>query len=69
MVVVSPGTRVEVRRRFDDKWTRGFEIAACDDSNGGRLYKVKRRSDGSILPVQFKEDDLREERRRGTWWI
>lgn len=69
MVLMSPGTRVEVRRRFDDKWTRGFEIAACDDSNGHPLYKVRRRSDGSILPVEFNEDDLREERRRGTWWI
>ena len=32
-------------------------------------YKVRRRSDGSILPVLFDEDDLREERRRGTWWV
>ncbi len=69
MVSVKPGTRVEVRRRFDDKWTRGFEIAACDDSNGHVMYKVRRRSDGSILPVEFSEQDLREERRRGTWWI
>jgi hypothetical protein len=69
MVPVRPGTRVEVRRRFDDKWTRGFEIAGCDDTNGHAVYKVRRRSDGSILPVAFKEADLREERRRGTWWI
>ena len=34
-----------------------------------RVYKVRRRSDGSILPVLFDEDDLREERRRGTWWV
>ena len=33
------------------------------------MYKVRRRSDGSILPVLFDEDDLREERRRSTWWI
>jgi hypothetical protein len=30
---------------------------------------VRRRSDGSILPVMFTEDDLREERRRQTWWV
>jgi hypothetical protein len=63
------GTRVEVRTRFDRQWTRGFEIAECDDSNGAPEYKVRRRSDGSILPVMFKADDLREERRRSTWWI
>jgi hypothetical protein len=31
---------------------------------------VRRRSDGSILPVTFTEDDLREERRRQSmWWV
>jgi hypothetical protein len=69
IVWVRTGTRVEVRTRFESSWTRGFEIADCDDSQGGPLYKVRRRSDGSILPVTFKEDDLREERRRQTWWI
>ncbi len=64
------GTRVEVRNRFDASWTRGFEIAAVEPSNGdGPRYTVRRRSDGSILPVPFTEEELREERRRGTWWI
>ena len=69
MQTVRPGTRVEVRSRFESKWSRGFEIVECDDSNGSPVYKVRRRSDGSILPVTFSEDDLREERRRSTWWI
>ncbi len=65
-----PGTHVEVRSRFESRWSRGFEIAACEDTNTGpAVYKVRRRSDGSILPVPFTEDDLREERRRGTWWV
>jgi hypothetical protein len=38
-------------------------------ANNVAVYKVRRRSDGSILPVAFAEDDLREERRRSTWWI
>jgi len=66
---VRPGTHVEVRQRFDARWSRGFEIAEACDADGSQQYKLRRRSDGSILPVMFDEDDLREERRRSTWWI
>lgn len=69
MAVVKPGTHVEVRSRFEAHWSRGFEVAAIDESNSPPVYKVRRRSDNSILPVVFAEDDLREEHRRGTWWI
>ncbi len=68
-----PGTRVEVRSRFESKWTRGFEVAdrveTGRDGHGEPMYQVRRRSDGSILPVPFSEADLREENRRSTWWI
>lgn len=68
-----PGTRVEVRSRFESRWSRGFEVADLVDSErdgrGEPMYKVRRRSDGSILPVNFSEQDLREENRRSTWWI
>jgi len=72
---VRPGTRVEVRSRFESRWTRGFEVADRIDAENGEdgpgepMYKVRRRSDGSILPVPFSEADLREENRRSTWWI
>ena len=68
---VRPGTRVEVRGRFEAQWSRGFEIAEQADgpAGEGERYRVRRRSDNSILPVTFSADDLREERRRGTWWI
>jgi hypothetical protein len=70
---VRPGTRVEVRTRFEAKWSRGFEVAdrleAERDPDGRPMYRVRRRSDGSILPVSFSQSDLREENRRGTWWI
>jgi hypothetical protein len=69
MFGVKPGTRVEVRGRFEARWSRGFEIAAREDTTGDARYQVRRRSDGAILPVTFSEDDLREERRRSTWWI
>jgi hypothetical protein len=66
---MKPGTRVEVRSRFESKWARGFEVAEQVTTQGTPVYRVRRRSDGSILPVEFPEDDLREESRRGTWWL
>jgi hypothetical protein len=65
---VDPGTRVEVRSRFDASWARGFEIAEVL-ADAQPSYRVRRRSDGSVLPVLFTGDDLREERRRTWgWW-
>jgi hypothetical protein len=64
-----PGTRVEVRTRFERRWTRGFEVAAFDEDADPPAYRVRRRSDGSILPVAFPEDDVREEQRRSMWWV
>jgi hypothetical protein len=66
---VRPGTRVEVRSRFEAAWSRGFEVAERVGTGAASRYKLRRRSDGSILPVLFEENDLREERRRGTWWV
>ncbi len=64
--VLEPGTRVEVRDRFRGSWARGFELAEVDE--GG--LRVRRLSDGAVLPVVFDPDDVRVERRRkqGLWW-
>jgi hypothetical protein len=61
---------VEVRSSFEQRWTRGFEVSeVLQADEGERRYRVRRRSDGSILPVTFSDDDLREERRRQPpWW-
>jgi len=64
---VGPGTRVEVRSRFDASWSRGFEIAEVVQDREPS-YRVRRRSDGSLLPVLFTHDDVREERRRSSMW-
>jgi hypothetical protein len=34
-------------------------------------YRIRRRSDGSVLPVVFSREDVREERRRTNdmWWV
>jgi hypothetical protein len=59
------GTRVEVRRRFDQHWSRGFEIAeVCP--NG---YLLKRLSDGSVLGSEFSDEEVRvEKKKQGLWW-
>jgi hypothetical protein len=67
---VKPGTRIEVRARFDQAWARGFEVAEEVGDIGAVRYRVRRRSDGSVLPVLFGADEVREERRKNDmWWI
>jgi hypothetical protein len=62
---VDPGTRVEVRSRFDQSWTRGFEIAERTEAG----YRIRRISDGMVLPAEFGDDDVRQEKRhRNLWW-
>lgn len=61
---------MEVRRRFDDRWARGFEIEEVVDDRGAPRYRIRRRSDNAVLPVLFDPDDVREERRRRPmWWV
>ncbi len=59
------GTKVEVRRRFDQHWARGFEVAGYV---GDDLYQLRRLSDGEVLPVAFTAESLRKERKKSTWW-
>lgn len=63
---LQPGTRVEVRSRFEGQWTRGFEVV----SPAGDGYRVRRLSDGAELPTVFVTDDVRPEKKRGhdMWW-
>jgi hypothetical protein len=49
------GEAVEVHTKFNDTWVSGFEIAEV--VVGG--YRVRRTSDGSMLPNLTGEDDLR----------
>jgi hypothetical protein len=62
---LTAGMRVEVRRRFDQHWARGFEVVEATDAG----YRVRRLSDGIVLPAEFIADDVRRERKRqGMWW-
>jgi hypothetical protein len=52
---IDAGSIVEVRRRFDRAWARGFSVVDTDE-NG---YSIRRESDGVVLPVRFPAADLR----------
>ncbi|MHB8681129.1 MAG: hypothetical protein ACYDA2_03420 [Acidimicrobiales bacterium] len=60
------GVRVDVRSRFVGDWSRGFEVAERVEEEDG--YRLRRLSDGSILPDVFREEDLRPERRKTDFW-
>jgi hypothetical protein len=52
--------RVEVRTRFDQQWVRGFKVA--EPLHGPETgYRLRRRSDGAVLPVVFRPDEVRAE--------
>jgi hypothetical protein len=49
------GDPIEVHTRFNDSWVPGFEVAEV--MNDG--YRVRRLSDGAVLPGFTSEADLR----------
>ena len=53
--VLRVGDPVEVHTKYNDAWVAGFEIAEVVD--GG--YRVRRISDGTMLPNLTTETDLR----------
>lgn len=57
------GTKVEVRGGFDGSWSSGFRIE--DHSDTG--YRLRRRSDGAVLPTEIDPADVRRER-TSMWW-
>jgi hypothetical protein len=62
---LTPGTKVDVRNRYQGTWVRGFEVAEATEDG----YRIRRLSDGSILGDFFSRDDVRRERKRqGFWW-
>jgi len=61
---LTPGTHVEVRTGFDRTWASGFEVDGAEPSG----YRVRRRSDGHVLPVTIGAADVRRERKKSMWW-
>ena len=59
-----PGTPVEVRSSFDRTWKRGFRVEKVDDGGG---YRLRRMSDGSVLPTVFAFEVVREASDTDSW--
>jgi hypothetical protein len=53
------GERVEVATRFTGSWSRGFVVADVED----HTYRLRRLSDGHVLPIAFSAHELRVEPR------
>lgn len=61
--------RIEVRSRFGNRWVDGFaihEVVLGDD--GGVGYRLRRVTDGFVLPAVFPEDDVRAAETRDRSW-
>jgi len=60
-----------VRTRFDRRWSTGFEVdTVLGVSEGDPRYRIRRRSDDSVLPTDFGPDEVRTEKKgRSMWWI
>ena len=46
---------VEVRNRYDGQWVGGFQVV----EEGPSGYRLRRLSDGAVLPEQFPTDAVR----------
>jgi hypothetical protein len=46
---------VEVRNRYDRRWTQGFHVVEERPSG----YRLRRLSDGAVLPGEFPTEDVR----------
>ena len=53
------GTPVQVRDRFEFTFRSGFEVSSATDAG----YRLRRRSDGVELPVDFPAAEVRPESR------
>ena len=51
------GTAIEVVNRFTEDWSAGFEV--LEIVAGG--YRIRRRSDGTVIPTTFTVSEIREE--------
>jgi hypothetical protein len=53
------GWRVEVRNRFDGGWSGGYVLEEVIRSGSEELYRIRRDSDGVVLPTLFGGREVR----------
>jgi hypothetical protein len=51
------GTAIEVVNRFTEDWSAGFEVLEVVADG----YRIRRRSDGTVIPTTFTVSEVREE--------
>ncbi|MDQ2649938.1 MAG: hypothetical protein M3Z03_10315 [Actinomycetota bacterium] len=55
---------VEVRSEFDGSWQGGFIVEEVTEVG----YRLRRESDGTVLP-ELPHERVRRRRTRSTWWV
>jgi hypothetical protein len=58
------GISVEVQSAFDGTWQAGFVVDEVTEIG----YRLRRESDGTILP-ELPHERVRRRRTRSTWWV
>ena len=58
--LLRPETSVSIRNSLDGQWSRGFTVVEVDAQG----YRVRRRSDGHLLPHAFPHRDVIPDRDR-----
>jgi hypothetical protein len=54
-ISLKTGTEVEVLTRYEGHWASGFAIESVDQDR----FRLRRHSDGVVLPVSFSANQLR----------
>lgn len=57
------GTPVQVRDHFEFAFRSGFEVSSSTPAG----YRLRRRSDGAELPIDFPSGDVRAETQGSSW--
>lgn len=52
------GAPVEVRSRFDGAWVQGFQVAEVTSIGDKTAFRIRRLSDGAVLPTLFAARDV-----------
>ena len=56
------GTRVQVRNRFNRRWSSGFVVAEPAEDPAHDPVRIRRVSDNAVLPIPFEPAEVRPER-------